>query len=69
MVNSKFSIPDVYCLDLTQEDNRLILLRDSDHLLRRFGQVEIRELKAGEKTQFLYREAAYYFLHMYPNQR
>ena len=58
MVNSILPIPDVYCLDLVQEGNQLVLLRDSDHMLRRFGQVEIRELKEGEISQFVFREAA-----------
>ena len=52
------SIPDVYCFDLVQEGNHLVLLRDSDHLLRRFGQIEIRELRAGEKSQFVLRISA-----------
>lgn len=52
------SIPDVYCLDLVQEGNQLVLLRDSDHLLRRFGQIEVRELKVGEISQFILRKAA-----------
>jgi hypothetical protein len=57
-VNTQNSIPDVFLIDVEREDGRLILLRDNDHLLRRFGQVEFRELRAGENTSFTLRAVA-----------
>jgi hypothetical protein len=52
------SIPDVFLLDLERTEGRLVLLRDTDHLLRRFGQVENRNLTEGEETSFLLRKVA-----------
>ena len=55
---SQHAIPDVYVLDLEQTDGRLVLLRDNDHLLRRFGQLDYRELKGGEETPVILRAVA-----------
>lgn len=57
-MNSPHSIPDVFLLDLMRVNDRLIVLRDEDLLLRRFGQVEIRKLVSGEITPFTFREVA-----------
>ncbi len=57
-MNTQNSIPDVFLFDVERKDGRFILLRDNDHLLRRFGQVEFRELRAGENTPFTLRVVA-----------
>jgi mannose-6-phosphate isomerase-like protein (cupin superfamily) len=57
-VNAKNPIPDVFLLDLEREGERLVILKDTHHLLRRFGQVEYVELKAGEETPFALRVVA-----------
>ena len=57
-MNIQNSIPDVFLFDVERKDGRFILLRDNDHLLRRFGQVEFRELRAGENTPFTLRVVA-----------
>ena len=57
-MNTQNSIPDVFLFDVERKDGRLILLRDNDNLLRRFGQVEFRELRAGENTPFTLRVVA-----------
>jgi dTDP-4-dehydrorhamnose 3,5-epimerase-like enzyme len=44
---SQFSISDVVLLQLSKKGHGLIVLKDSDHLLRRFGQIEILQLEAG----------------------
>ncbi len=51
-------IPDVHLLVLKFESGRLIALRDDDHLLRRFGQAEVRRFSAGEQTHFTLRAVA-----------
>lgn len=38
--------------------SRVVVLKDQDHLLRRFGQLEVRRLAAGEQTPFTYRDQA-----------
>jgi mannose-6-phosphate isomerase-like protein (cupin superfamily) len=53
-----YAIPDVYVLDLERVDGCLILLRDHDHLLRRFGQLEYRMLNEGEETPIALRSVA-----------
>jgi len=57
-VNTQNSIPDVFLFDVESKDGRLILLRDDDHLLRRFGLLEFRELSSGENTPFTLRAVA-----------
>jgi len=57
-VNTQNSIPDVFLFEVERKDGRFILLRDNDHLLRRFGQAEFRELRAGENTPFTLRVVA-----------
>jgi hypothetical protein len=51
-------ISDMHIFPLTREDDRLILLREVDHLLRRFGQLEVLDLAAGSKTEFTLRAEA-----------
>ncbi len=41
---------------------RLVLLREADHLLRRFGQLELLDLAAGTQTEFELRAEADRFL-------
>ncbi|UCD99654.1 MAG: hypothetical protein JSV42_02680, partial [Chloroflexota bacterium] len=53
-----YAIPDVYVLDLERIEGRLVLLRDNDHLLRRFGQVEYINLEEGQETNFVLRVVA-----------
>lgn len=53
-----YAIPDVYILDLKRVDDHLVLLCDKDHLLRRFGQLDYRELKRGEETPVIFRAVA-----------
>lgn len=47
---------------LTREAGRLTLLRESDHLLRRFGQLELLDLAAGEQTEYTLRSEADRFI-------
>ncbi len=53
-----YAIPDVYVLDLEPIDGRLVLLRDKDHLLRRFGQVEYIKFEKGQEISFILRAVA-----------
>jgi dTDP-4-dehydrorhamnose 3,5-epimerase len=55
---SEFLIHDVHLLPLKSDGNRLVVLRDDDHLLRRFGQAEVRLLAAGSRTDFVIRAEA-----------
>ena len=57
-MNPKISIGDVQLLDLRWEDGRLVLLRDEDHLLRRFGQAEVRTFDDTCVTPFVQRAVA-----------
>ena len=57
-MSEQIPIGDVCRLLIEFESDRLVVLRDEDHLLRRFGQVEIRRLSASTKTPFMLREAA-----------
>ena len=58
LVSDQYPIPDVFILDLKWDGDRLVFLREDDHLLRRFGQAEVRRMKEGETTPFIFREAA-----------
>jgi dTDP-4-dehydrorhamnose 3,5-epimerase-like enzyme len=51
-------IPDVYVLDLERKGERLVILHEGHHLLRRFGQVELVYMKEGEGTPFTLRQVA-----------
>lgn len=42
------NLPDMHIFSLKGSGGRLELLRNSDHLLRRFGQLEMLHLQAGE---------------------
>lgn len=55
---AQFSISDVSLLALQPDATRLVVLRDDDHLLRRFGQVEARQLPAGAQTPYTLRSEA-----------
>ncbi len=44
------NISEITVLDLKSEAGRLVALSDTDHLLRRFGQAEVRTLAAGQQT-------------------
>ena len=57
-VSDQNLIPDVNLLDLKWDGDRLVFLREDDHLLRRFGQVEVRRIKKGQITPFSCREVA-----------
>jgi len=59
---SEYPIADMHVFPLIREAGRLRLLRESDHLLRRFGQLELMDLSAGEQTEFTLRAEADRFL-------
>ena len=44
---TEYNISEITVLDLQPEAGRLVALRDTDHLLRRFGQAEVCTLDAG----------------------
>ena len=54
----KIPISDVQLLDLEWDNGRLVLLRDDDHMLRRFGQVEVRLFEDTCVTPFVLRAVA-----------
>lgn len=45
-------ISDMYLFPLKREDGRLVILREQDHLLRRFGVLETQSLEPGASTGF-----------------
>ena len=51
-------IPDVYVHNLERRKGRLVILRETHHLLRRFGQVEYVTLNSGEEVPFVLQEVA-----------
>ena len=53
-----FQIHDLHIHALKTQEAGKIILRDDDHLLRRFGQAELRTLLAGTQTEFTQRVAA-----------
>lgn len=59
---SQYPIADMHVFPLTREAGRLTLLREKDHLLRRFGQLELMDLDVGEQTEFTLRAEADRFL-------
>lgn len=59
---SKYPIADMHKFPLGRKAGRLVLLREADHLLRRFGQLEILDLAPGERTDFTLRSEADRFL-------
>lgn len=62
MVSSKFLIADMFVFPLRPESGHLTLLRNSDHLLRRFGQLDLLDLSAGQQTEYIVRAEADRFL-------
>ncbi len=57
-MSPELSISDVQILDLEWVDGRLVLLRDDDQMLRRFGQVEVRTFGDTCITPFVQRAVA-----------
>lgn len=55
-------ISDMHVFALRREDGHLVLLSESDHLLRRFGQLEVIDLAAGTQSDFQLRGEADRFL-------
>ncbi len=52
----------MHTFPLTVADGHWTLLRDNDHLLRRFGQLDLLDLSAGQETDFELRAEADRFL-------
>lgn len=50
MANS-FPIADMHIFPLAGDAGSRVLLREDDHLLRRFGQLELRDVEAGAQTE------------------
>ncbi len=48
---NKYRISDIAVFDRIWKDGRLVVLSESDHLLRRFGQVCVQRFNAGETTK------------------
>jgi|GEM_PF-2589791 len=57
-MSSGFPISDLHLLPLRLDEGQLALLRRDDHLLRRFGQVEVRRFEAGVQSPFKLRAVA-----------
>ena len=53
-----FQINDLYLHPIINQSSSKVILRYEDHLLRRFGQVELRHIPAGAQTDFTQRAAA-----------
>ncbi|HEX9596384.1 MAG TPA: hypothetical protein VF982_05855 [Anaerolineales bacterium] len=62
MALPKYPIADMHVFPLTRESGRLTLLRNNDHLLRRFGQLDLLDLAAGEQKDLAIRAEADRFL-------
>ncbi len=58
----EYPIADMVVFPLKRDLGRLILMREADHLLRRFGQLELVDLKENEQTEFTARAEADRFL-------
>lgn len=59
---SQYPIADMYVFPLARSAGGLTLLRETDHLLRRFGQLELIDLAADEQTEYTLRAEADRFL-------
>jgi len=59
---SAYPIYDMHVFQLQRSEGGLPLLREKDHLLRRFGQLELMDLAAGKQTEFALRAEADRFL-------
>jgi hypothetical protein len=57
-----FTISDMHVFPLTVSGTRWTLLREKDHLLRRFGQLDLLDLTAAQETDFELRAEADCFL-------
>jgi hypothetical protein len=55
---NKYPISDMHVFDLTLTGGILTFLREKDHLLRRFGQLDLLDLSPNEKTDFTLRAEA-----------
>ena len=44
----KFKIGDIAALELDWDDNQLTVLKEGDNLLRRFGQISLQKINAGD---------------------
>ena len=53
-----FNIHDLHLHPIEAQESGKVVLRYNDHLLRRFGQAELRELAEGTQTDFILRVAA-----------
>jgi hypothetical protein len=51
-------ISDLHIFPLSRQDGRLVILHDTDHLLRRFGVLETLSLEPGASTPFNLRAEA-----------
>lgn len=56
------AISDMHVFPLTVSDGRWTLLRENDHILRRFGQLDLLDLNSGQETDFELRAEADRFL-------
>lgn len=56
-MDKEYPIPDMIVRDLEPEGRRLTVSQEEDHLLRRFGQVDLVEMSADESI-FIYRKKA-----------
>lgn len=61
-VPSEFPIADMHVFALSRAGGGLVLLREADHLLRRFGKLEVLDLAADTQTEFQLRAEADRFL-------
>jgi dTDP-4-dehydrorhamnose 3,5-epimerase len=50
-VEKDISISEVVILDLAWKDGRLIVLQENDHILRRFGQVDVVKIPEGTSLE------------------
>lgn len=58
----KNPISDMHVFDVSRSGGSRTLLREKDHLLRRFGQLDLLDLSSNEKTDFTLRAEADRFL-------
>ncbi len=58
----EYPIADMLVFPLKRDLGCLVLMREADHLLRRFGQLELLDLNEGEQTEFTSRAEADRFL-------
>jgi dTDP-4-dehydrorhamnose 3,5-epimerase-like enzyme len=62
MVAAQFAIADILVFPLTRQGGQMRLLQNSDHLLRRFGRLELVDLSASEAAAASVRGEADRFL-------